>query len=99
LRCLQTEQQYSQEINFDNWCVRLQIYQLDLRDLARVEAFTGYLDRTYPHLDIIINNAAQTIRRPPAYYGHLDLYQQKIETIPDKFGNLTDLVKLKIDMI
>jgi NAD(P)-dependent dehydrogenase (short-subunit alcohol dehydrogenase family) len=64
-------QQYSQEIDFENWGDRLQIYALDLRDLARVEAFTHYIDRTYPRLDIIINNAAQTIRRPPAYYRHL----------------------------
>jgi NAD(P)-dependent dehydrogenase (short-subunit alcohol dehydrogenase family) len=64
-------QQYSQEIDFETWCDRLQIYPLDLRDLARVEAFTRYLDRSYPCLDIIINNAAQTIRRPPAYYRHL----------------------------
>ncbi len=64
-------QKYSQEDDFDDWCDRLQIYPLDLRDLARVESFTHYLDRTYSHLDIIINNAAQTIRRPPAYYRHL----------------------------
>jgi NAD(P)-dependent dehydrogenase (short-subunit alcohol dehydrogenase family) len=64
-------QQYSREVDFDNWYDRLQIYPLDLRDLARVEAFTGYIDRTYSHLDIIINNAAQTIRRPPTYYRHL----------------------------
>ncbi len=64
-------QRYSQESDFQQWCERLQIYPLDLRDLARVEAFTQHLDRTYPTLDIIINNAAQTVRRPPAYYRHL----------------------------
>jgi NAD(P)-dependent dehydrogenase (short-subunit alcohol dehydrogenase family) len=64
-------QQYSQEIDFDDWRDRLQIYPLDLRDLARVEAFTHYIDRVYSHLDIIVNNAAQTIRLPPAYYRHL----------------------------
>ena len=64
-------QRYSQEIDFDDWRDRLQIYPLDLRDLARVEAFTQYLCRVYPQLDIIVNNAAQTIRRPPAYYRHL----------------------------
>jgi NAD(P)-dependent dehydrogenase (short-subunit alcohol dehydrogenase family) len=64
-------QKYSQELDFEQWRDRLQIYPLDLRDLARVEAFTYYLDRTYPQLDIIVNNAAQTIRRPPAYYRHL----------------------------
>jgi NAD(P)-dependent dehydrogenase (short-subunit alcohol dehydrogenase family) len=64
-------QKYAQEIDFEQWRDRLQIYPLDLRDLARVEAFTGYIDRVYDRLDIIVNNAAQTIRRPPAYYRHL----------------------------
>jgi hypothetical protein len=26
---------------------------------------------TYPRLDMLINNAAQTIRRPPQYYQHM----------------------------
>ena len=64
-------QKYNQEIDFDDWLDRFQIYPLDLRDLARVEAFTQDLSRVYPHLDSIVNNAAQTIRRPPAYYRHL----------------------------
>jgi NAD(P)-dependent dehydrogenase (short-subunit alcohol dehydrogenase family) len=67
----QAAQKYSQEIDFEEWRDRLQIYPLDLRDLAKVEAFTHHLDRVYAHLDIIVNNAAQTIRRPPTYYRHL----------------------------
>lgn len=27
--------------------------------------------KTLPRLDVIINNAAQTVRRPPSYYAHL----------------------------
>jgi NAD(P)-dependent dehydrogenase (short-subunit alcohol dehydrogenase family) len=76
-------QQYSQQVDFKDWCDRLQIYALDLRDLASVEAFTGYLNLSYPQLDIIINNAAQTIRRPPAYYRHLiELESQPITKLP-----------------
>lgn len=43
-----------------------------------------YLKQTLPHLDIIINNAAQTIRRPFDFYQHLLEYEQiPDETIPD----------------
>jgi NAD(P)-dependent dehydrogenase (short-subunit alcohol dehydrogenase family) len=82
-------QQYSQEIDFDRWCDRLQIYPLDLRDLARVETFTGYIDSNYSHLDIIINNAAQTIRRPPAYYRHLiELESQPLSQLEPQLQTL-----------
>ena len=33
--------------------------------------FVNYLLNTLPHLDILINNAAQTIRRPSSYYKYL----------------------------
>jgi NAD(P)-dependent dehydrogenase (short-subunit alcohol dehydrogenase family) len=62
---------YSQEPDFGQWRERLQIYGLDLRHLPSVEAFTTHLLQTESHLDIIINNAAQTVKRPLAFYQHL----------------------------
>jgi len=53
------------------------IFGLDLRDLRAVTNFTKILN-TYERLDFIVNNAAQTVRRPPAYYKHL----MKIEMTP-----------------
>lgn len=44
---------------------------MDMRDLAAVQACAVWLGRTHPHLDILINNACQTLRRPPAFYRHL----------------------------
>jgi NAD(P)-dependent dehydrogenase (short-subunit alcohol dehydrogenase family) len=64
-------QRYAQEPDFPEWKNRLHIYGLDLRQLSGVEHFTNHLIRFYPRLDIIINNAAQTVRRPPAFYRHL----------------------------
>jgi NAD(P)-dependent dehydrogenase (short-subunit alcohol dehydrogenase family) len=66
-----TAQKYAQEEDFSQWQHRLQIYGLDLRNLAIIEQFTQHLCDRYPQLDIIINNAAQTVRRPPAFYRHL----------------------------
>jgi NAD(P)-dependent dehydrogenase (short-subunit alcohol dehydrogenase family) len=62
---------YVRETDFDDWKDRLQIYGLDLRHSPSVEIFTRHLDRTLDRLDILINNAAQTVRRPPGFYAHL----------------------------
>lgn len=62
---------YAKESDFDRWKHRLHIYGLDLRHIVSVEQFTQHLINFYPRLDIIINNAAQTIRRPAAFYRHL----------------------------
>lgn len=62
---------YAGEEDFNEWSDRLQVYRLELRHLPAVEAFTRHVINCYPRLDIIINNAAQTIRRPPAFYQHL----------------------------
>ncbi|WP_046780194.1 SDR family NAD(P)-dependent oxidoreductase [Streptomyces yangpuensis] len=53
------------------WWNRLTIAALDLRDPRQVLAFTDQeLDRGRP-LDILINNAAQTLRRAPEAYAAL----------------------------
>lgn len=62
---------YSQEPDFSCWRDRLQIYGLDLRHLPTLERFTTHLAADMPAVDILINNAAQTVKRPPAYYAHL----------------------------
>ena len=36
-----------------------------------MELFCDYIKNTYQRLDILINNAAQTVRRPPGFYAHL----------------------------
>lgn len=53
------------------WAGRLQVRGVDLRDLPALEAFCATLDSSLPRLDIIINNACQTVRRPPAFYAPL----------------------------
>ena len=44
------------------------MYGLDFRDLRRVELFCTTFEQRHARIDIIINNACQTIRRPTAYY-------------------------------
>ena len=62
---------FSREPDFSEWGHRLQIYGLDLRHTPSVELFCDYIRETYQRLDILINNAAQTVRRPPGFYAHL----------------------------
>jgi NAD(P)-dependent dehydrogenase (short-subunit alcohol dehydrogenase family) len=61
---------YRQESDFVLWRDRLQVYGLDLRDVTGIEAFCRFLKMKLATvgLDILINNACQTIRRPVAYY-------------------------------
>jgi len=62
---------FSGEPDFSDWGHRLHVYGLDLRHTPSVELFTDYFKETYQRLDILINNAAQTVRRPPGFYAHL----------------------------
>ena len=62
---------YSREKDFDEWGGRLHIYGLDLRHTPSVEIFCRHIENTYARLDLLINNAAQTVRRPPGFYAHL----------------------------
>lgn len=62
---------FAAEADFARWSSRLHIYGLDLRHTPSVEIFCRYIERTYDRLDILINNAAQTVRRPAGFYAHL----------------------------
>eukprot|EP00941_MAST-03F_sp_MAST-3F-sp1_P000570 g570.t1 len=62
---------YAKEEDFSEWKDRLMIFGLDLRDLVALENFCSLLIEKLPRLDVIVNNACQTIRRPVAYYSHL----------------------------
>ena len=64
-------QRYAQEPDFGKWANRLEIFGLDLRHTPSVEAFCRQLLATLPRLDFIINNACQTVRRPPEFYTHM----------------------------
>ena len=62
---------YAAEPDFKDWGHRLEIFGLDLRHTPSVEAFCRHLLTTRSRLDFIINNACQTVRRPPDFYEHM----------------------------
>lgn len=62
---------YAGEPDFKDWAGRLELFGLDLRHTPSVEAFCRHLLETRARLDFIINNACQTVRRPPEFYRHM----------------------------
>ncbi len=62
---------YAREPDAGAWSGRLDIHGLDLRHTPSVEMFAAHLEGRLGRLDFLINNAAQTVRRPPAFYAHL----------------------------
>jgi NAD(P)-dependent dehydrogenase (short-subunit alcohol dehydrogenase family) len=62
---------YAAEPDFSCWGHRLEIFGLDLRHTPSVEAFCAELLHTRDRLDFIVNNACQTVRRPPEFYQHM----------------------------
>lgn len=62
---------FSKEPDFADWGHRLEVHGLDLRHTPSVEIFARFIEQNTDRLDILINNAAQTVRRPPGFYAHL----------------------------
>ena len=74
---------YAQEPDFAEWGHRLEIFGLDLRHTPSVEAFCHHLLTTRDRLDFIVNNACQTVRRPPEFYRHMmDLETTALHDLP-----------------
>ena len=82
-------QRYAREPDFAGWSDRLEIFGLDLRHTPSVEAFCRELLSARSRLDFIINNACQTVRRPPDFYRHMmDAETAALESMPDPVRKL-----------
>lgn len=71
-------QQLQQEKDYGTWKTNLEIYGLDLRNLSAVSDFIEYYHRKHQSLDILINNAAQTIQYPGQYYAPLIAQEKQL---------------------
>ena len=80
---------YAAETDFADWGHRLEIYGLDLRHTPSVEAFCHQVMTKYHRLDYIVNNACQTVRRPPEFYRHMmELESASITDMPEHVREL-----------
>jgi NAD(P)-dependent dehydrogenase (short-subunit alcohol dehydrogenase family) len=68
---------YASEPDFAEWQDRLQVRGVDLRHSPSVEILCSELVRALPRLDLLVNNACQTVRRPPGFYEHLLAFEEE----------------------
>ncbi len=74
---------YASEPDCAQWSPRLQVHGLDLRHSPSVEIFCSEVCRRLERLDLLVNNACQTVRRPPGFYEHmLDFEERPVEALP-----------------
>ena len=62
---------FAREVDAAEWTHRLHVYGIDLRHTPSVEALCAHLVTTLPRLDVLINNACQTVRRPSGWYDRI----------------------------
>ena len=74
---------YAGEADFSEWADRLHVHGLDLRHAPSVELFCRFVAGEHERLDLLINNACQTVRRPAGFYTPLlDFEQRAPQTLP-----------------
>lgn len=90
-------EQFEQENDFEQWKDNLIIYGLDLRNLNAINEFVSFYKSKFQSLDILINNAAQTIKYPDQYYLPLikkeDKLLAKFESNINLISNKTAITK------
>jgi NAD(P)-dependent dehydrogenase (short-subunit alcohol dehydrogenase family) len=80
---------YASEPDFTDWGPRLQVHGLDLRHSPSVEIFCSQMSHELGRLDLLVNNACQTVRRPPGFFEHLlDFEEQPIDRLPSELRPL-----------
>jgi NAD(P)-dependent dehydrogenase (short-subunit alcohol dehydrogenase family) len=82
---------FGREPDFREWRERFEVHGLDLRHSPSVEAFAQFIADTHERLDFLINNAAQTVRRPPGFYAHLlEGERRPFEELPSEIQALLE---------
>jgi NAD(P)-dependent dehydrogenase (short-subunit alcohol dehydrogenase family) len=80
---------YAAEPDFAEWGDRLRVHGLDLRHSPSVEIFCSQIGRELGRLDLLVNNACQTVRRPAGFYEHLLEFEERpLEDLPQELQPL-----------
>jgi hypothetical protein len=70
---------YSREPDFDVWRSRLEVVgPLDLCDLGLVERFCDAIAERFERIDVLVNNAAQTLTRAPGWFDRMDRIEAQV---------------------
>jgi NAD(P)-dependent dehydrogenase (short-subunit alcohol dehydrogenase family) len=78
-------ERYQKDPEFKNFSHRFSIYQLNMLDGANITKFIKYIFDNFSSIDYLINNAAQTIKRPKQFFNHLlDKFQENLSQDSDR---------------
>ncbi len=77
-------ERYQKDTEFNKFKDRLFIYQLNMLNGQNINKFIKYVFDTFPKIDILINNSAQTLKRPREFFQH----------VIDKKDTLTESVQI-----
>lgn len=77
-------EQLQLEKDYHSWKDNLIIYGLDLRNLNAINEFLAFYKSKYTSVDILVNNAAQTIKYDEKYYTPLIAKEHKLLQIENK---------------
>jgi len=77
---------YALEPDFEDWRARLTLHGLDFRNLPALESFALSLSDSLERLDLLINNAAQTVRPKPEAVAALQMRER--DPLPEKLHAL-----------
>lgn len=83
-----TLNQLEKENDYLNWKDRVIVYGLDLRNLHALDEFISFIKEHFQSLDILINNAAQTIKYPDEHYIALNTNENILLNSFNKYNNL-----------
>eukprot|EP00930_Biecheleria_cincta_P076779 TRINITY_DN6399_c0_g1_i2.p1 TRINITY_DN6399_c0_g1~~TRINITY_DN6399_c0_g1_i2.p1 ORF type:complete len:1004 (-),score=137.03 TRINITY_DN6399_c0_g1_i2:391-3018(-) len=72
---------YSQERDFASFSKRLIVVGADFRRLSTVQHLVDLVLERFQQIHVLIHNAAQTIRRPPAYYEALIRRENQLQQV------------------
>lgn len=81
---------YQKEADFQEWKDRLFLIQCDFLSSSQVESLINYIKTKVTKLDILINNAAQTLTRPKEFYTFELENQQREMILPPSVVEVKD---------
>jgi NAD(P)-dependent dehydrogenase (short-subunit alcohol dehydrogenase family) len=69
-------ERYSSLCDFNKWSTNLLLVKVDFVNRSAVESFCSLIASRFPKIDILINNAAQTIKRDATFYAQLEAKEE-----------------------
>lgn len=73
---------YSKEPDYESFRDHLIIYGFNLLCVNKLDELISFIHKTFPQgLDILINNAAQTIKKAPSYYEEIESREQELRLL------------------